>query len=205
MFRLVLVKQAFVRNSQPRGRPHVSDVNVLMSIVVHIKPACAHSCTDILNIGLTRNCFERSISVVAIKITASEIVCHVQVWPSIGVQVAPGTGKTVAVIVDVQSCFIGSVVKGRITSVMKQEVRRAIACVEVGSGIMILIETDVVVVNAEVNIKMSVPIVIGNRSLRETPLRGARKLKGIAFDGILSHPLIKEEEWATFGNDQQVL
>ena len=70
---------------------------------------------------------------------------------------------------------------------------------------MILIETDVVVVDAEVDVETSVPIVVRNCSLRKTPLRIARKLEGIAFDRILSLSLIKKEQRAAFGNNKQVL
>jgi len=70
---------------------------------------------------------------------------------------------------------------------------------------VILIETNVVVVDAEIDVETAVSIVVCYSGLRETPLWGAPKLEGIAFDGIPSLPLIKEEEWATFRNNQEVL
>src|SRR5205807_10368959 len=182
------------RYSKPCRRPHIPDVNILISIIIGVEPAGAHACPNILDMGFPRDGCECSVAIVAIEIAASEIVGHAEVWPSVGIQIAPGAGETVAVVVEVQSGLIGSILKGVIAFVVKQEVRRAIAGVEVRSRIVILIKAHVVVVDTEIDVETSVTVVIGYRGLRETPLSSPGKLESIALDQIFSFSLIQKAQ-----------
>ena len=60
-----------------RGGPHVGDVEILRAVIVVIEPGNAHAGADVFNPSLGGNIGEGSVTVVAVKILAAEIVHNV--------------------------------------------------------------------------------------------------------------------------------
>ena len=73
---------------------------------------------------------------------------------------------------------------------MHQAIGWTVAGVEIGNWIVILIQAQVVAVQAEVNIETSVAIVVGNSRMRKRSLRRVRKFEGIALNRERSVPFI---------------
>src|SRR5207253_9810931 len=111
-----------------------------------------------------------------------EIVGHIEVRNAIIVVVAPGARKAVAVVIHVQPCGFCPVQKSAMPFVVKQKVRRAVPRVKIRRGIMILVKSHIIAVEAKINVEPSVAIVVRNGGMRERPLRRLHKLEGIALE-----------------------
>src|ERR1035438_3929032 len=70
---------------------------------------------------------------------------------------------------------------------------------------MILVQSQIVAVHAEINIQQSVAIVIRHGGMCEGSLRSARELEGIAFDREFAVSLINKEQRASSANDKKFL
>ena len=75
---------------------------------------------------------------------------------------------------------------------MEQEVRWPVASVKIGSGIVILIQAEIVRVEAEVNVKSSVSIVVRDGSMGKCSLRRLHKFEGIGLELKSPVPLVQE-------------
>src|ERR1700676_4495811 len=203
--RVFFMKMFLLGNSHASRGPHVRNVHVLVAVVVEIKPARAHPCPDVLDARFRGYHGEFSVAIVTVKIVSPEVVGHIQVWRAVGVVVAPGARETIAVVVRVQSRRLRTILKSCVAFVVKQEVRRPIACIEIRSRIVILVQTQVVGVEAKINIKTSIAVVVSRGSVRERSLRRPRKLEGIAFQRKLSVPLIQKEQRPAATNHQKIL
>src|SRR5207244_7574177 len=131
-FRFLFVKDFLLRNPDPRGRPHVCNVNILVPVVVKIKPAHPHASANVFYTSVARDRGEGAVTIVAIEIVSPEIVGNVEVRPAISVVVAPGTGEAVAIVVDVQPGGLRFVPEFCIPFVAEQEVRRSVARIKIG-------------------------------------------------------------------------
>src|SRR5947209_7626906 len=76
--------------------------------------------------------------------------------------------------------------------VVEQEVGRSVARVKIGSGIVILLQPQVIVVKTEVEVEPPVAIIVGNGSVSEDSLWRMLKEKSLAFDGEPSIPLVQK-------------
>ena len=68
---------------------------------------------------------------------------------------------------------------------------------------MILIESQIVAVQAEVNVETSVAVIVGDRCVREGSLRRRCKLEGIALERKFAVALIQKKQGPVAANDQQ--
>ena len=64
---------------------------------------------------------------------------------------------------------------------MKEEVWRSIARVKIGRRIVILVQAQIVGVQAKIDIEAAVAIIIGQGGMRECAFRRACKLEGALF------------------------
>src|ERR1700677_2873249 len=166
-------------NPLTRRRPHVGSVDILSSAIIVVRPAGTHSRPHVLYVGFARDYGEGSIAVIAVQVSPAEIVGYIQIRRPAGIGVAPGAGETVAIIILVQAGRFGGVDKRPIALVVQEKIWRTIPRIKIGHWIVILIEAQVVAVQAEVNIQTSVAIVVGQGRMGEGPLRRLRKLEGI--------------------------
>ena len=70
---------------------------------------------------------------------------------------------------------------------------------------MVLIQAEIIVVEAEINVEAPVAVIIGCGSMRERPLRSIHKVEGIAFLLKLSISLIHEQHRPGGADYQKVL
>src|SRR5882724_5641383 len=70
---------------------------------------------------------------------------------------------------------------------------------------MILIQSQVVAINAKINIQARVAIIVSDRRAGECALRRTRKLKRIAFERKFAVALIAKEQGAAPADDQKIL
>ena len=70
---------------------------------------------------------------------------------------------------------------------------------------MILIEPQIVAIEAEINVEASVAVVVGDRCVGECSLRRPRELKGVPLDRERAVSLIEKEQRAPATHHQQVL
>src|ERR1700733_6490740 len=119
---------------------------------------------------------------VAVQIAAPKIVGYVKIGTTVRGRVSPGTSETVAVVLGIQACRLGFVDKRRVSFVVHEEVGWTIAGVEIGRRVVILVQTKVVAIEAEVDIETSVAIVVGQGRMRERSLGRRFELEGTALD-----------------------
>src|SRR5258708_1749892 len=67
------------------------------------------------------------------------------------------------------------------------------------------VETDIVAVQAKINVEPPIIVVVGDGGVREGALRRARELEGIAFEGELSAAVIEKEQRTGAANDKKIL
>ena len=70
---------------------------------------------------------------------------------------------------------------------------------------MVLVEPQVVAIQAEINIQTSVAVVVGDRRMGKRPLRRALELERVLLDRKRSIALIEKKQRTTTANDQKVL
>ena len=92
---------------------------------------------------------------------------------------APDAGECVAVVVDMEAGSLGAILEDAIALIVEKEIRRAIAGVKIRNRVVILIESQVVVVRAEIDVEASVPVVVGEGSVRERSRRRATSADGM--------------------------
>src|SRR5438445_11272836 len=61
----VFVKSSLARNSLPGSGPHVGNVDVLMAVIVEIRPRCAHAFADVVDASFFGDRGESSVSPLA--------------------------------------------------------------------------------------------------------------------------------------------
>src|SRR2546423_7752053 len=133
-------------NTHPCWGPHIPDINVLLSVIIEIEPAHAHSCTGLFDVCLARNRPECSISVVDVQIASPEIVGDIEIRPAIAGTVAPRAREAVAIILDVEACLLCSILKRGVSFIVQQKIWRTIACIKVRYRIAVLVQAHIVAV-----------------------------------------------------------
>src|SRR5215469_4747006 len=118
---------------------------------------------------------------------------------------APDAGECVAVVVDLEAGSLGAILEDAIAFIMEKEIRRAIAGVKIRNRVVILVESQIVVVRAEIEVEASVPVVVGGGSVRERSRRRMSKPEGIRFEQEFSVSLVLKEKRATGADDQEIL
>jgi hypothetical protein len=97
-------QKLIVGGDAPAGsEPHIGDVQILTAIVVDVHPAGTHTGPVIFDACFLRNVGEGAVSVVAVEILPPEVVCHMEVRPSVIVVIAPRCGKRKAIVVLIHS------------------------------------------------------------------------------------------------------
>ncbi len=89
--------------------------------------------------------------------------------------------------------------------VVKEAVRRAVAGVVVGNWVVILVEAEIVHIEAEVDIQAAVAVVVGNGGVGEGSLGRAREAEGVAPKRESAIALVDEEQGAGGAHDEQIL
>ncbi len=148
---------------------------------------------------------EFPIAVVAVKIASPEVVGHIQVRPPVSVTVTPGAGETVAVVIRVQPRCLSPILKGGVSFIVEQEVRRSIAGVKIRHGIVILVQTQVVAIEAEINVEASVAIIVSDSRVGKRSLGRPRKPEGVALEQEFSLALVEEKQRAAAAHHQKIL
>src|SRR5438094_9717286 len=72
----VFVKPSLAGNSLPGSGPHVGNVDVLMAVIVEIRPRCAHAGADVVGASFFGDRGERSVALVTVEIATAKVVCH---------------------------------------------------------------------------------------------------------------------------------
>src|SRR5580765_6858194 len=139
VFGIFFMKGLLFGNPNAGGGPHIRYVDVLIPMVVEIEPACAHACANIFHTCFSGNGGKSSVAVVAVKIAASEIVGHVQIGKAVALRIAPCTSEAVTIVVCVKPGLFGAIFKRSVTLVAEQKIWWAIARVEIGDRVAILI------------------------------------------------------------------
>ncbi len=70
---------------------------------------------------------------------------------------------------------------------------------------MILVQAEIVAIEAEIDIEPAVMVVVGDSRVRERALRRARELEGIALEGKFSRTVVEEKKRPAAANDKQIL
>src|SRR4029077_5544070 len=187
------------------GGPHIGHVNILIPVVIEIEPGGAHTGPGVLDSRSRRDSGEGSVAVVAIEVTASKVVGHAEVRRSVSIEIAPGASETVAIVLNIQPRSLSSIGEVGVAVVVQQKVRRPVARVKVGDGIVILVQTHVIAVETEINVETPVAIVIGDSGVGESSLRRSCKLERIGLKREVSTSLVKEQQRAAAANHQKIL
>ena len=104
------------RNSLAGGFPHTGDIDVLLAIVIEVRPGGAHAGTHILDVRLFGDDREGAVSVIAVQLGDTEIIGDTEIGQALGIVacIAPGTREAIAIVVCVQSRALGGFNKGPI-------------------------------------------------------------------------------------------
>src|SRR5690349_2976449 len=113
---------------------------------------------------------------------------------TVRIEIAPSARKAVAIVISVESSPLGAIAKHRATFVMQQKIGRAIARIEIRSGIVILVEAEIVAVQAEIDVEPPVIVVVGDRCVCEGASRSGRELEGITLQRKVSLAIVQEEK-----------
>ena len=151
---------------------------------------------------------ESAIAVVAVEIVAAEVIGDVDVGMArrrVAGGVAPGAGEAIAVIFGVEAGGFGAIGEDAVAFVVQQEVGRPVARVVVRHRVVILVEAEVIAVEAEVDVQTAITVVVGECGVGEGSLRGLRKLEGVGFSFEGAVALVEEEERAAAADDDEVL
>ena len=70
---------------------------------------------------------------------------------------------------------------------------------------MVLVQSEVIAVQAKINVETAVAIVVGDGGMGESSLRRSRKFEGVAFQYKLPIALVQKEQRAAGAHDQQIL
>jgi hypothetical protein len=97
------------------------------------------------------------------------------------------------------------VLKGPVARVAEEIIGGAIACVEVGNGIAVLIESLVIGVKAKVDVEATVTIVISNGGVSEGSLRRACESECIFLWRELAFSIVHKEQRTGGTDNQQIL
>ena len=171
---LFRVKLLLLGNPMPGGIPHVGNVNVLIAVIVEIGPAAPIPAPGSSIAASVETDVKGSIAVVAIEIaTGRNHWLHKGREVPFRFGIAPGASEAVAVIVRIQTLRPWSSRQSRVAFVVQQAIRRAIAGVEIGNRIVILVQSEIVHVHAEVNVEPPVTVVVGDGGMSECSLRRA--------------------------------
>src|SRR5579859_109259 len=156
------MKQLIFRNTLARRGPHIGYIDVLLAAVCCIKPARAHSSTDVVCPRLFGDRRKSPVSIVAVEIAAAEVVRNIEIRPAVAIDVAPGASEAVTIILGTEAAGFCEIYKRAIALVVKEEVRRAVARVEIRRRVVILVEPEIIGIKAEIDVEFSVAVVVGN-------------------------------------------
>ena len=189
----ILVKNLLLGDADTGCRPHVGNVEVFPAVIVKIKPRNTHAGADVLHTGLAGYIGEGAVAIVPIKVFASEIVNHVEVWPEIAVIVTPTATETEAGVVLIEAGLPCDIAKGSVPIVAHHEIGRTILCLVIRHGVAVLIRALVIGVKAEIDVQPSVAVVIRNGGAGEGALGRISKLESIRLEAEFSASLIEKE------------
>src|SRR5229473_8639091 len=147
----------------------------------------------VLHTGLAGYIGEGAVAIVPIKVFASEIVDHIEVWPEIAVVVPPAATETEAGVVLIESGLFRDIAKGSVPVVAHHEIRRTILSVVIRHGVAVLIRALVIGVKAKIDVQPSVAVIIRNGGTGEGALGRIGKLESIRLEAEFSAPLIEKE------------
>src|ERR1700751_2935674 len=154
---------------------------------------------------LAGDCSECAVAIVAIQIAAPEIVGNVKIWKTARTGFTPGTGEAVAIILCMQTGRFGPVDKDCIPLIMEKEICRTIPRIEIRHRVVILVQSQVVAIHAEIDVQASVTVIVCDRSVRKCSFGRMRKLEGISLNRECAIPLIEEQQWAAAAYHQEIL
>ena len=199
--------QVFGSNGSLAGiAPHVGEVEIGKAVAIVVEPGGAHAGTGIVGVGFWGYVTEDAVGI-AVEVFATEVVGDAEVGPAIAVVVTPGGGKAEAVVVVVQACGGGGIDEGSGGGefVAEEEVGGAIAGVFVGQGVAVLGAVAEEVIGAEIEIEVTVAVVIGGGHGGEAALGRGTEAEGVGVLLEFSAATIEEEEGAFGAEDDQVL
>ena len=185
--------------------PHVADIEVLIPIVVVIKPGAAHPRPNVGHAGFLGHISKSPVAVIPVEIFPAEIVHHVKVRPTVVVVVAPTTVETEAVVVLGETGFGRHVAEGPIPVTTEEEVGRTVPGIVVGRRIPVLIHSLVVAVQAEIDVEPSVAVVVGQGDSGKGPLRWLGKAERLRLMLKRPVPKVPKEQRAARPYHDQVL
>src|SRR5882762_11177385 len=152
-----------------------------MAAVIEVGPAGAHASARNVDTCGFGDGFEGAVAAVAIEIAAPESVGDVKVRPPGFICIAPSAGEAEAIIFGVKTGGFGAIDKLRAAFIVKKKIRRTIAGVEVRRRIVILVETEIITVEAEIDVEAAVAIIVGDGGVGESALRRIGELEGVGF------------------------
>src|SRR5579863_5006024 len=145
------------------------------------------------------------VAIVSIELRSAKVVDDEEVGLAIGIGIAPRAGKAIAIILHAQPRRLSGFDEGEIAFVMKEAVGRAVARVVVGDRVMILIQSQVVLVCAEIKIETAIAVVVGCCGMGKGALGLLRKAKRIVSEGEGAIVLILIEQRAGAAEDEEIL
>jgi hypothetical protein len=89
LFRLSGVKVWIFEDAHACRDPHSRSVNVLLPVIVEIKPACAHTGSGLVHLSFFGNGSKSAVPIIPVEIVTAEVIDHVQIRPAVRVAVAP--------------------------------------------------------------------------------------------------------------------
>jgi len=95
--------------------------------------------------------------------------------------------------------------KRRVAFVVEKEIRRAVARVEVGRGIVILIEAEIIGIEAKINVKAAVVVVVGDGRVSEGSLRSLCEFESVGLELKFAVALIQKQLRACRSDDKKIL
>src|SRR6185437_7129454 len=199
------MKLRLLRDALTRGLPHARNINILAAFVVEIDPAATHASTHALDARLRGDVFERTVAVVAIKLRTSEVIGDEQIREAIASRVSPCARKTIPIVIHVESGSLGSFDECTVSLIAEEVIGGPVTRVVVGDRIVILFQSQVIHVEAEVNVEASVVVEVRDGGVGEGTLWGAGKLKGIALERERAVSIVEEQQRTGAANHKQVL
>ena len=97
-------------NSLPRSGPHIRHIQIGTPIAIVIEPGGAHAGSDIFHARF-RRLVPKPAATVSVEVISSEIVGHVEIGPTIAIEIAPCRREAEAVIVLIHATRIGDILK----------------------------------------------------------------------------------------------
>ena len=118
---------------------------------------------------------------------------------------APYAGEAEPIVFDIEAGSGGAIFEDAIAFIVEEKIRRPIASVKIGDRVVVLIESQIVGVEAKIDVQTSVPIVVGDGGMREGAGRWIGKSEGIRLKQEFSVTLVSEEQRTAGADDEKIL